>query len=116
VALTFRFLGSDGRPVEDEDADAWRRELVVALHDEGVNAAPGDGQGAAPLELEIRRVEGPGRTDSGTPFVAVRYDAVLRVRRAETTVRGKPFVSADAARRDEARAELIARIAPVVAY
>ena len=98
-----------------EDVAAWQRALVSALADEGVHV-PGHGVAAPELVVSVRRIEGPGSTDAGATFVAVRYDAVLRVRRATVTVRGAPFVSTREPRREEARAELIRRIVPIIVY
>lgn len=115
MALAVEVLDDAGAPAAGEDAAAWRAALTAALADEGVEVVAA-GEPATPLEVLVRRLEGPGRTDAGTTYVAVRYDAVLRVHRAEVPVRGAPGVGTDAAPRDDARVELIRRIVPIVAY
>lgn len=99
-----------------ESVDTWRTALAAALEEEGVTVVTEAADAAPALELTVIAAVGSGSTDAGSRFSAVRYDAILRVGRAEVTVRGAPFVGDAEPPRERARAELIARIVPVVAY
>jgi hypothetical protein len=116
VALAVTLLDAAGGALGDEDAAAWREALSVALRLEDVAVVEARDGGVPTLRIDVRRVEGPGRTDSGTTYAAVRYDAVLSVGRTEVTVRGAPFVDAATAPREAARNDLVSRIVPIVAY
>ncbi len=105
-----------GPVLERAELTVWRTALTSALEAQDVEVVARGGPGAPTLTVEIRRIEGTGRTAAGPPFSAVRYDAVLRIGRASVAVRGTPFVARAAPPRDDARGELIRRIAPIVAY
>ena len=116
VVLRLALLDAAGRPLGDEAQAPWRDDLAAALAANDVAAVTATDGAAPTLDVEIRRTEGTGRTDAGTEFGAVRYDAVLRLGRATVGVRGAPIVAREAGARAAARAELVARIAPVVAF
>jgi len=91
---------------------AWRRGLSERLVEEGLSIREPGAPGASPLEITIEAEEGPGTTDTGVRFHAVRYSAVLRVLRARTTLAGSPGVAVDPApARKAARDDLLDRIA-----
>ena len=68
-------------------------------------------KGAPEVRVTVSAVQGDGHTDTGTRFHAVRYRAVIEIRRARVEITGAPAVSSEPdICRTAAREDLLDRI------